>query len=337
MLTYIGAVIGAGFASGQETLQFFAVYGVEGLVGAVVTGFLFSLLGISIILIGYKLKVTDYYNLFYQLGGRKVGWIADLVLSLFLWGSFVVMIAGCKELFNHFFAFKINLGLIITIIMVLSANFYGLEGVMKLNSVIVPTLLTIILVVIFNLIGTVTIDITEFSISLSWLTSSFLYTGYNLVLALAILLPLTTKVNKQELIIGIGSGGLMLGGLACLITVTLHLFFSTIVNSELPMLEIVARYKNGFYYFYGAALWLSMVTTASCNLYGVVVRLKELVSIKQNRLVLIVLVSTLPLINFSFSQLVTVIYPLLGKLSLGLISGIMIFYWGSLLKEEVNS
>ena len=28
--TYIGTVVGAGFASGQETLQFFAVFGVRG-------------------------------------------------------------------------------------------------------------------------------------------------------------------------------------------------------------------------------------------------------------------------------------------------------------------
>lgn len=34
---YVGAVIGAGYASGQEVLQFFAGYGFIGMLGAVIT------------------------------------------------------------------------------------------------------------------------------------------------------------------------------------------------------------------------------------------------------------------------------------------------------------
>lgn len=39
--TYVGAVMGAGFASGQEIQQFFARFGYWGLVGVVLSSFLF--------------------------------------------------------------------------------------------------------------------------------------------------------------------------------------------------------------------------------------------------------------------------------------------------------
>ena len=47
---YIGTVIGAGFASGREIIEFFGVYGVKGIFGMIISGVLFSLAG-SLLLI----------------------------------------------------------------------------------------------------------------------------------------------------------------------------------------------------------------------------------------------------------------------------------------------
>ncbi len=42
--TYIGTIVGAGFASGQEVLQFFGVFGIKGLWGLLLaTALFFSL------------------------------------------------------------------------------------------------------------------------------------------------------------------------------------------------------------------------------------------------------------------------------------------------------
>ena len=44
-MTYIGAVVGAGFASGQELWQFFARWGFSGWLGILLAGLLFALAG----------------------------------------------------------------------------------------------------------------------------------------------------------------------------------------------------------------------------------------------------------------------------------------------------
>ncbi len=54
--TYIGAVIGSGFASGQEPLQFFASYGYWGILGAILVIVLFAWYGYLFMAAGYKLR-----------------------------------------------------------------------------------------------------------------------------------------------------------------------------------------------------------------------------------------------------------------------------------------
>ena len=58
--TYIGTVVGAGFASGQEVLQFFSAYGMKGLFGIAVATLLFFIFGYTILIIGRAQKVTSY-------------------------------------------------------------------------------------------------------------------------------------------------------------------------------------------------------------------------------------------------------------------------------------
>ena len=47
-LAYMSVVIGGGFASGQEVLQFFTGYGLVGIVGTLVSGLMFAFLGMQI-------------------------------------------------------------------------------------------------------------------------------------------------------------------------------------------------------------------------------------------------------------------------------------------------
>ncbi|GAB6137161.1 YkvI family membrane protein [Halanaerobaculum tunisiense] len=327
-VTYIGAIIGAGFASGQELLQFFIVYGASGLTGIIISGLLFILLGISMGLVGYHFQLEDYHNLFYKLGGRVIGLVADLFLTLFLLGSLIVMLAGCKEIFNYLFTWPLNLGLVVTVFIIVGSNYYGLEGIMKLNTLLIPVLIIISLVVVINL--TTTADLVEpsFSFKLPIVTSAAVYSGYNLVLGMVILLPLTAKMRRQEVVIGIFAGGLMLGIIAFVIGSILLQYTPEIIASEIPMLEIVYKYQAKLYYVYGIVLWLAMLTTASCNLYGLVTRLEAVCSLTKGRLLLLILVIVLPIVNLRFSKLVELIYPWLGKINLSLMAGLIVSYAG---------
>ena len=312
--TYVGAVIGAGFVSGQEILNFFVVYGSKSLVLVLLTGLLFAILGNSILLISEKLAVDNYQQLFSYYGGKKLGLLADLNLTLFLLSSFIIMLVGSREVFSLFTNLKYNWGIFLSLLIVIIANFYGLEGVLNLNFILIPILLLIIIT--FTLGIDFKLTLLDTNLNVRELFSIFTYTGYNLVLALTVLLPLAAKFNKVEIVWGVSSGGIILGIIAFLIAAVLLQFYDSIIETELPMLKAVKIYKPEFYYLYALTLWLAMLTTASCNLYALLDRLEGIFSYNREILLIILIIIIIPFLQFSFSTLVEEVYPKLGILSL---------------------
>ncbi len=326
-LTYMGAIIGAGFASGQEILQFFVLYDTAGLVGIILSGLLFIILGISIVLISYNLEVSSYQSLFYSIGGKRVGLLADLILTLFLAGSLIVMLAGSQEIFGQIFKLNLNLGFILTLIIIIITNYYGLNGIMNLNLILIPSLIFIVFFVINNLVSDLTFKLELDFKSIDWILSSFTYTGYNLILGLTVLLPLTIKARKDELSSGVAIGGLLLGLMAFFIGYTLNSSYNEIVGSEIPMLRLILNYQVKLYYLYAITLWIAMLTTASCNLYALTGRLIDVFNWSREKTLILIFFLLFLFINLSFSYLVELIYSKLGKLSLGLLSIFIIKYF----------
>ncbi|WP_027339664.1 YkvI family membrane protein [Halonatronum saccharophilum] len=333
-LIYIGAVIGAGFASGQEILQFFVIYGNKGLFGILLSALFFSFLGVSFLSMSYNLNVNDYKELFYKVGGKRVGFLSDWILTLFLVGSLIVMLSGSKEVVGELFAIPGGLGLLLTIIIVAGANYYGVEGIVKLNVIFIPLLIGILVFTSINLTEAFDYNFKEEVIGLRWLSSSFIYTGYNLILALTVLLPLTLEYDKKELLSGIFIGGVLLGGLALTIAHILYLYYPAISKSEVPVLNIIYVYKRGLYYPYAITLWAAMITTATCNLYVLVDRLNKDYNISRGKGLFYILFLIVPITRLPFSKLVELIYPQLGRISLGLFSLLMIKYLGGFLFKE---
>ena len=69
--TYIGTVVGAGFASGQEILQFFTRYGWLASLTIALSTMLFIWIGIKLMLMAHDLKAESYEDLNQVLFGRK--------------------------------------------------------------------------------------------------------------------------------------------------------------------------------------------------------------------------------------------------------------------------
>ena len=118
-LTYVGAIVGAGFASGQELVRFFAVFQSDGLLGTVVTGLLFAILGALVIGFVNRMDSRNYGQLVAQLFPRKISRLMDLVISFSLWLGLGVMLAGSAALLNTQYNLLPILGFIGTALLVL--------------------------------------------------------------------------------------------------------------------------------------------------------------------------------------------------------------------------
>src|SRR5690606_6046726 len=100
---YMGVIIGGGFASGQEVLQFFTGYGMASIAGTLLAGFLFAFLGRQIAQMSTRLQAQSHKHVLHVLFGHRAGLIMDLLLTFFLFGVGVAMLAATGALFKQQF------------------------------------------------------------------------------------------------------------------------------------------------------------------------------------------------------------------------------------------
>jgi uncharacterized membrane protein YkvI len=75
---FVGVIVGAGFASGQEILQFFASFGAMGLLGCLVAALAFVFLSMVFSTMGQRLRAGSHKEVVQALLGRHVGMVFDV-------------------------------------------------------------------------------------------------------------------------------------------------------------------------------------------------------------------------------------------------------------------
>lgn len=135
---YAGGVIGAGFASGQEILQFFALLGPGGLLGTALAAWLFAYLGAVVLGMATGLHSTSYRRVIDRLLGPRLGALLDLVSLLVLFGGLGVMLAGSGAVAQQQFDLPPAVGVLGLAILTSLVIYRGLVGVIEVNVLVVP-------------------------------------------------------------------------------------------------------------------------------------------------------------------------------------------------------
>lgn len=103
----IGAIVGAGFASGQEIYTFFFVYGKWGIFGIIIATFLIGAATFKTLKIIKKYNVKSYDEFLdiiigdINLKNINIKLILNFIINLFLLISFFVMCAGFSAYFKQ--------------------------------------------------------------------------------------------------------------------------------------------------------------------------------------------------------------------------------------------
>lgn len=105
----IGAIVGAGFASGQEIYTFFFVYGKWGIFGIIIATFLIGAAIFKTLKIIKRYNVKSYDEFLdiiigdINLKNINIKLILNFIINLFLLISFFVMCAGFSAYFKQEF------------------------------------------------------------------------------------------------------------------------------------------------------------------------------------------------------------------------------------------
>lgn len=330
---YIGTVVGAGFASGQEVLQFFGFFGIYGIYAVMLVAIMFGFFGLIILRLGNRLNAGSHKEIINYAGGRWLGKIIDIVITFFLFGALTAMASGAGAIFIEQFGLPHLLGSLVMIGATLFTVLLGIHGVINSISFFVPVLLASVLgISIISLINT-PIDFSAVGQWAQpsrapvpfWPLSAINYVSYNMLLSVAVLAPLGRLAKKNPQILNKGAlyGGIGLGVGALAIHMALLTNIPAVSGYEVPMIYIASRISPAFQLGYSIVLLAEIYTTAVGSLYGFIIRITDQESPKFRRLVIGTSVVAFAASQLGFSTLVRVLYPAVGYAGLLMLGGLL--------------
>lgn len=319
--TYIGTIVGAGFATGQEILQFFTEYGKWATLTIVLSSLLFVWLGTKMMLIAHDTGANSYEDLNRQLFGKKAGkWISFFTLFVLI-GVNSVMLAGAGSVFVEHLHLTYQTGLLITLIGTYLLLGRGIKAILQMNSIIVPFMLLLSLMILLSTIhhpsasNFIRLE-SDHGMFATWL-SPLLYTSFNLAMAQAILVPLGSQLKDRNVI---KYGGMIGGiGIGCML-MTAHFAMSAympgIQQFEIPMGSIAFALGAAIQIIYIILIFMEIFSTFVADIYGITLQVRQHIQVSPRLITLFIMLSCYLVSQFGFSSLLSILYPIYGMLAM---------------------
>lgn len=329
---YVGAVIGAGFASGQEIMQFFTVYGYKGLWGVMVAAVLLAYLGAAVLYLAVKYSTGNYLLLINRLTNPWVAKIFDLLSMAMLLAGLSVMLSGSGAVFSEYLRIAAWPGVLFLLFIVGFVLTGGMTGVIRFNFVLVPLKIAAILIISLLVLAFCSTGAPPagemsrpHSISTgNWYISGVLYVSYNMILVLAVLSTLGNRVTGRRAVAGGVAGGAALGIAAGMLVLAQLKLYPAIAAYKVPVLFMAGEIGDLLRIPVAILIWLAILTTAVANAHGLAARFAPPGTVKYKLAGVGCSLLALPLAGLDFDRLVGMIYPLFGYAGLIMVFTLLI-------------
>ena len=331
-LVIIGALIGAGFASGQEMYLFFFSYGKRGIFGIAVSAILLGIIIYKTMIIIKKNKITTYKEFLLSIvpekwRKEKVLEIINIIINIFILITFYIMIAGFGGYLAETIKIPQIIGSSILAIMCVIIMSKETKGIVKVSEIIVPILIVFIVVIgVYTVISTnVANKIEQMNIinGSSWLVSGVLYASYNTILLIPVLISVNNIIDRREVSKTSIVITFMIFLLATAVFVSMLKIDVNIKRIEMPVSYVISTQLSKLKVLYGIVILTSILTTAISLIAGLMQNVKE----KSNKKIMLCLIciSSIFISQIGFSALINFLYPIFGYIGIIQILLIAIF------------
>lgn len=330
---FIGVIVGAGFASGQEVLQYFTSFGIMGTFGAIIATALFAYIGMMLVWLGSKFNTDSHKEVIHKVTGKTtfgvvIGWIIDLVIIFTLFGVGVVMIAGAGSNLNQQFGIPSIIGTVLMTILILLAGMLKVEGVVKIIGNITPFL--IVFIVIISIYSFFTVDTPfaelnrlsdDYTSSLpNWFIAGINYVSFNTAVGASMAIVMG-GAEEDSKVAGLGGliGGLLLGLMIVLSHLAIFSKINIVGDLDMPMLGIVNEISPILGVIMAIVIFGMIFNTGLGMFYAFATRFTFAGTMKFKIFYTVAVLIGLLLSFVGFTDLVAIFYPLIGYLGLVLI------------------
>ena len=315
---YAAIILGAGFASGQELLQYFVSYGTSGLWGLIVAGVLFALTGWAVLDICRREGCKDYRELMTHLVGKRLGLGFELLAAVFLFVLFVAMLAAGGAMLAQGSDISFTVGLLAISALILIVLLFDLEGIVWINGILTPFMVAGgIFIGLYTFFNRTSEAFFQNIIIPGWILAAVVYASYNIVPTLSVMSSASRLAkNRKDCMTGGLLGGAVLTILGICMALPLYLYFADIIAVEIPFLVIVVGYGRIFTLLYMALMLCAIITTALTNAFALIEWTRAYIKINRRVQCAVLAALGVPAAFAGFSNIVGYVYPLFGLLGI---------------------
>lgn len=317
---FIGTIVGAGLASGQEVLQFFSRYGRFSVFGILLCFILYVFMSIVFVSLGYRKKFNSYNDLVCYSLGKKLGFIADIIITLFMFFSNTIMISGGGAMLNEYIGINRIYGSLIMATISFLVAALSTTGVIAINSIIVPLSTSIVVILGCFVFGesrlTFLTNMPSYSGNFVWF-SSIIYAAFNFMTSIGVLYPMTKEIkSKWSFIRGCLIGSVVLTILALIVNYNVLSFYPGTFSSEVPNLYVAKNFEPLLPLYLTIIIWLEMFTTEVGCLFSLSKRIQNSLNINYIFALLTITLVSIPFTYLGFANLIKLFYPPFGVISM---------------------
>lgn len=329
--TYIGTVVGAGFASGQEVLQFFGLLGPGGVPAIIVTAVGFAFFGFAVMEIGRKMGARSHLPVVREVSGRAISPFLDAATTFFLFGALSAMAAGAGSVLAQEFSMPWIFGASAILIATALTVLFGLRGVVTAVSAVVPLLIFGVLVVSVTVLASQGPSLRSpppgaQPLVKAWPLSGLTYISYNVIMSVPVLSSLgTTLLSRREVALASGMGALGLGAALFLVYLAVVSSFPGVLRYEVPMAGMASESHPLGGRFYTLIFLAEVYTTAVANLYGFAARMAAPGSVNFRAIAIAAGSASLWAASAGFTTLVKTVYPAVGWAGFAFLAAVVVY------------
>ncbi len=337
---FVAFLIGSGYATGQEIMQFFTAYGIWSMGGLLIALVLFAWLGKVLMNYGYRHKdlgpdaMADKAFRYYA--GKYFGAFLAWFIPLFLVLVCIVMMSGAGATLAQYFGIPAWAGSLAMCLIVFITNVFGFRRIVDVIGIVGPIIIVFTLAIAAYAIASNPEGLSQVGEHQDifagmanatngaplWALGGLLYVAYNVTGSVPFFAQTggTARISREAKI-GAVAGGIAFIGAAMLMNVALLSYIEDVASLEVPTLFLSDLISPALSVVFAVIVLCGIYSTAAPMMWTAVNRFAP-EGTKRNKAVLVLFSAIVLVVAVSplgYSQLMGIIYPYTGYIGIAFI------------------
>lgn len=326
--SFVGIVVGAGFASGMEALQYFVAYGTNGFYGVILASVTMLFAATAFMTFGSYFLAREHNEVFYNVTSKPAAFIMDWSAVACMFSVGFVMFAGAGSNLRQSFEWPIWVGAVAMLALMLIVGRFDVDKVSSVIGWATP------LLVVFVLIGSI-YSFTQVDVSWSevgsyaqqevsradgtpyWWLGALNHTGLNALCGVSMALVMAgDEFDTKSSRLGGILGGVIYAVMLALLVASLLIQVESVNGTDMPLLAVIENVNPVLGFIMTWVIFLMVFNTCLGMFYALAKRLTRKNPERFYPTYAIACIVGFGLSFAGFQPLVNSLYPILGYLGL---------------------